>query len=79
MAKPTALQKEVIRLVKNELDYLSASNDIDSPSHHTSITHEMLHNLDDWYDDGADEKYHDVVEAMTKLWVAIAELQPRKR
>jgi len=86
MSKPTDFQKRVIEAIKRELDYLATSNDIDSPSHGTSIDNDMFNHMDEWWPDQdlpiAGERFQDLCDIVTRvgnLWVAIASLEKTKR
>jgi hypothetical protein len=81
MAKPTPFQQKVIKAIANELDYWNGTNDIHSPSHATSIEHDMFVNLDEWWPDldipVAGERYeqlNEVAAAVRNLWAKVAHL-----
>ena len=81
MSKPTDFQQRVIKSVANEIEYWSRSNDIHSPSHCTSIEHDMFSNLDEWWPDQdlpiAGQRYLElqkICEITRNLWAAIADL-----
>lgn len=66
MSKPTDLQKRVIDCIIGEMKFWQSSNDISSPSHYTSIEHDMFSNLDE-YDlgDGPVEQDLDIIAVKT--------------
>ena len=81
MAKPTDFQKKVIEHLQYEMDYWSKSNDIHSPSHHTSIECDMLADFDEHdLGDGPRAKDLDAIaEKMAELHSLVAYLEPSGR
>jgi hypothetical protein len=75
MSKPSELQREVILAVKNELDYWLASNDIHSPSHGTSIEHDMFANLPD-VDEHVQECLDEIETSVRVMWADVARITP---
>ena len=81
MAKPTDFQKRVIEAAVNEIRYWDGSNDIHSPSHGTSIEHDMFSNLNE-YDFGLGPKDPSlalIADKVRALWAEIAYLEPSGR
>jgi hypothetical protein len=77
MAKPTDFQKRVIDSIISELQNWQSSNDIHSPSHGTSIEHEMFSNLDE-FDFGCgpkDLELAEIAERLHGVWAEIAALE----
>lgn len=77
MARPNDLQKRVIEAVINEIKQWTVTNDINSPSHYTSLDYEMLSVLDEWdnSDDlGLDAKFKNIILSTRKLLNDIKEL-----
>lgn len=77
MSKQTDFQQRVIEAVLNEIKYWNSSNDIHSPSHGTSIEHDMFVNLDEWWADDESSRSDElsiVADKVRELWIAIANL-----
>lgn len=77
MSKPTNFQQRVIDAVVNEIAHWHHTNDIHSPSHGTSIEHDMFSNLDEWWEDDPSSRSDElsvVSDKVRDLWIAIANL-----
>lgn len=72
MCKANVLQRDVITICKDELDYLSVTNDIHSPSHYTDIEGDLSNHFLDIKD--MDPKRDALIRAMHDLYAAIADL-----
>lgn len=75
MGKPTERQKELIRVIKNQMDQWETSNDLHSPSHANEIETDMFNLCDDTI---TEEEAWNVSDAIVKLWSAIADIDPCK-
>jgi len=75
MSKPSPLQREVILAIKNELDYWLTTNDIHSPSHGTSIEHDMFANLPD-ADEYVQERLGEIETSVRVMWADVAHITP---
>lgn len=75
MSKPSPLQREVILAIKNELDYWLTTNDIHSPSHGTSIEHDMFANLPD-ADEYVQERLGEIETSVRVMWADVARITP---
>ncbi len=76
MAKPTDFQKRVIDSIISEMQNWQSSNDIHSPSHGTSMEHEMFSNLDE-FDFGCGPKdlaLAVIADRLHGVWAEIAAL-----
>lgn len=74
MSKPTDFQKRVIECLIDEMRFWQSSNDIDSPSHYTSIEHDMFSNLDE-YDLGDGPKAHKLDAISGKVMALLSRIQ----
>jgi hypothetical protein len=77
MSKASHLQETVIEAIVNELNYWQTSNDIHSPSHGTSIEHDMFANLDE-YDNPTQVNLDEICSKVRELHGLIAALTPCK-
>lgn len=71
MSKPTDFQKRVIECLIDEMRFWQSSNDIGSPSHYTSIEHDMFTNLDE-YDLGDGPRAQDLDIIAVKIMALLS-------
>lgn len=77
MSKPTDFQQLVIEAILGEIIYWNGSNDIHSPSHGTSIEHDMFSDMDEYWADDQSSRSDElsiVADKVRELWIAIANL-----
>jgi hypothetical protein len=77
MAKSTDFQKRVIDSIISELQSWQSSNDIHSPSHGTSIEHDMFSNLEEYdFGEGPTDKVLAMISDRVRgVWAVVASLE----